>query len=124
MSVTGVPGYDMPLFKCGRSTGITAGFYCGGKTTLLHSWKTTQEGLVHTVSRDHSVVAPPKWGEVQPIFASDGDSGAAVFNSRGEFLGIYFGGNEATNTSYFTGVDDLFGDMQTLIGTKAIRLSQ
>jgi len=118
------PKYDMPLFKRGRATGFTAGTYAGVNVTLLHSWKATDQGMKWQVSRDHTVTAVPTRCDFQPCFGRRGDSGAAVFNAFGEFVGIFFGGNDATNNSYFTSAQDLFEDIRKLTGAKAVRLYQ
>lgn len=118
MITTRKPEHDMGLFKCGRSTEFTAGRYAGLQTTLLHSWKATSQGLVHTVSREHSVVS---LSSKEP-FGTRGDSGAAVINAAGHFIGVYFGSNTATATSYFTSAEDLFADILTITGAKDVRL--
>lgn len=119
-----LPPLDSKLFMCGRSTGFTMGTYLSKAETTICSWKADEKGnLRQTISCEQAI---------QPVrgihsdnyfsFGVTGDSGAAVLDKFGRFVGLYFAGNDYTGSSYFTAAKDLFSDNRRMTSAEEIEL--
>lgn len=107
------------LFMVGRSTGFTMGLYAGMAETTIKSWKADKQGSLHMATTKESTILPINGlhGSFSLLFGRAGDSGAAVLDRYGSFVGLYFAGNDYTGTGYFIPTDKLFGDIKHI--TKA-----
>lgn len=107
------------LFMVGRSTGFTMGLYAGIAETTIKSWKADKGGSLHLAITKESTIVPVKGlhGSFSLLFGRAGDSGAAVINRYGSFVGLYIAGNDYTGTGYFVPADKLFADIKHI--TKA-----
>lgn len=113
------PEHSTMLFMVGRSTGFTMGLYGGKAETTIKSWKADEEGSLHMSITKESTILPINGvhGSFSLLFGRAGDSGAAVIDRYGSFVGLYFAGNDYTGTGYFTPADKLFADIKHI--TKA-----
>lgn len=107
------------LFMVGRSTGFTMGLYGGTAETTIKSRKADQGGALHMVATKEPTVIPIQGVHYRfsNLFGRAGDSGAAVIDRYGLFVGLYFAGNDYTGTGYFVKADNLFADIKHI--TKA-----
>lgn len=114
----------MPVFMKGRSTGFTMG-HCQEKCiTTLQSWKKDDKmGLRQEFSEDYSVIGIKGFHEPGGFsFGQGGDSGSAVMDQYGLFVGMFFAGNDYTGTGYFTCAEDLFSDIKRATGAKEVEI--
>lgn len=81
----------------GRSTGLAMGRY-GGKTTLtttIKSWKADQGGALHlTTTKESTIITIEGPHRFSNYVGRAGDSGAAVIDRYGFFVGLYFARND------------------------------
>ncbi|KAK2755075.1 hypothetical protein FQN54_006604 [Arachnomyces sp. PD_36] len=107
------------LFKIGRSTGFTVGFFNGVQQTALCSrTRDEKENWKPVVSRAYCVV-PNLW--ISPTFGN-GDSGSVVLDREGKFAGIFIGGGSDTHVGYFTGAEDVIDDIKRVTGATNVSL--
>lgn len=55
-------------------------------------------------------------------FGRAGNSGAAVFDSFGVFIGLYFASNDYTGSGNFTAAKDLFSDIKRMTFAEEVEL--
>lgn len=93
------------------------GTYKGKTETAICSWKADQKGhLRKTITCEHTI---------QPVgdtFGKAGDSGAAILDELGNFVGLYFAGNTYTGSGFFTAADDLFSDIKRRTSAEEVDL--
>lgn len=65
---------------------------------------TTKESTILPINGLH--------GQFSSSFGRAGDSGAAVLDRYGSFVGLYFAGNDYTGTGYFIPAEELFADIK------------
>ena len=106
------------LYKNGRRTGYTEGSY-NRLSECLIAEVTNGDEVTHEATMEHCVTV----GYADGPFSLAGDSGALVFNVFGQVVGLLFGGAEQHSRSYFTHVDDLFGDIKEKVGATDIRIA-
>ncbi|KAJ9208251.1 hypothetical protein DTO021D3_1049 [Paecilomyces variotii] len=108
--------HGAPLFKAGRTTGYSVGEYNGLHSAVIArkfvngKWE-THKTLEHSVCGRHG-----DW------FSQEGDSGALIFDNRGDVVGMLFGGNMLRSISYFTHIVDLFNDIKKMTGATKVRI--
>lgn len=112
----------MPVFMKGRSTGYTVGNSRDKVfTALQESRKEGEETRAY--SEEYSLLGV---GGLHPpgafLFGHEGDSGSAITTKTGEFVGMYFAGNDYTGTGYFTSADDLFLDIKRITSATEVEL--
>ena len=56
------------------------------------------------------------------MFSEPGDSGAFALNRGGQCVGIVFGGNSFTESSYVTPVNTLFEDIKRYTGAIDVKI--
>lgn len=102
------------LFMMGQSTGFTMGLYAGMAESTIKSWKADERGFLHMAITKESTILPINGlhGSSALLFGRPGDSGAAVIDRFGSFVGLYFAGNDYTGTGYFIPADKLFEDIK------------
>lgn len=83
------------------------------------SWKADQEGALHLATTKESTIIPIEGlhDRSSNFFSRTGDSGAAVIDQFGLFVGLYFVGNDYTGVGYWVAADKLFSDIKHI--TKA-----
>lgn len=119
-----LPPHESNLFMLGRSTGFTMGTYQSILPTTICSWKPNEKGgLTKTLTREHTIHALHGiHSERSHYFGRPGDSGAAILDSLGKFVGLYFAGNEYTGSGYFTAAKDLFSDIKRMTSAEEVEL--
>ncbi|MCJ1477646.1 hypothetical protein MMC13_006319 [Lambiella insularis] len=123
ISGVGSAEFDQNVFKRGRSTGVTWGEYVGLQTSDIKSWKLQPDGTQkEIVGEDRRVLGKPS--SIDNLFGEGGDSGSFIVNNRGQFIGIYWGGNTLTGASYFTGADALFEDIMHITGATSVDITE
>lgn len=111
------------LSMVGRSTGFTMGLYAGMAETTIKSWKADKRDFLHMATTKESTILPIKGihGSFSLLFGRAGDSGAAVIDRYGSFVGLYFAGNDYTGTGYFIPADKLFADIKHITKVSDLR---
>lgn len=81
------------------------------------SWKADEKGhLGKTITCEHTI---------QPVgdtFGKAGDSGAAVFDNFGIFVGLDSASNTYTGSGFFTAANGLFADIKRLASEEEVDL--
>ncbi|RAL03301.1 uncharacterized protein BO80DRAFT_442977 [Aspergillus ibericus CBS 121593] len=100
------------LYEVGRQTGYTVGHYHSLKTALIQSYvKNGKECIEPTI--EHTVLGD---------FSQEGDSGSLIYNDDLEVVGLLFAGNERSQLTYFTHIEDVFHDIKAMTGTVDVRV--
>lgn len=100
------------------------GTYLGKAETTICSWKADEKGNIkQTITCEHAI---------QPVrgihsdnsfyFGRAGDSGAAILDQFGAFVGLYFAGNDYTGSGYFSAAKDLFSDIKRMTSAEEVEL--
>lgn len=110
---------DEPVFKLGRTTNATEGRFTGLKALVLKTGVDRDGEPASATTLERAII---HWKDPTKPFSEGGDSGSAVVNSEGQFLGLLFAGNDATFTTYFTPWEQLFEDIKKFTGAKNVRL--
>ncbi|KAM5434506.1 hypothetical protein McanCB56680_001811 [Microsporum canis] len=76
-------------------------------------WNLRNKTLEHTVT-----------GASGTLFSDPGDSGALVFDSVANCIGLIFAGNTFSRASYITLLPDLFDDIKTITGVVDVRIAE
>lgn len=99
--------------------GFAMGLYGGMAETTIKSWKADREGALPMVITKESTILliEGHHGRFSNFFGRAGDSGAAIIDRYGSFVGLYFAGNDYTGAGYFIPADKLFADIKHI--TKA-----
>ena len=84
-------------------------------------WRTGEDGTLGAETHDDYHVVGTPTGSVQ-MFGEGGDSGVFVLNRDGGFVGLFFEGNENTNSNYYTAAEDLFASIRSVTGATEVRL--
>ncbi|KAM5434608.1 hypothetical protein MferCBS31731_006710 [Microsporum ferrugineum] len=114
----GIPNEDTRLFKLGRSTRKTRGFFSGLESAHIHT-SDGQGGISEIITLEHAVT-----GASGTLFSDPGDSGALVFDSVANCIGLIFAGNTFSRASYITLLPDLFDDIKTITGAVDVRIAE
>lgn len=119
-----LPPLDSKLFMFGRSTGFTMGTYLGKAETTICSRKADEKGNLRQTITCEQAIQPVRGihSDNSFYFGVAGDSGAAVLDKFGRFVGLYFAGNDYTGSSYFTAAKDLFSDIRRMTSAEEIEL--
>ncbi len=119
-----IPPDDANLFMYGRTSGFTMGTYKGKAVTTICSWKEDENGNVRqTISCENSIRAVSGiHSEKSFYFGRDGDSGAAILDEYGMFVGLFFAGNDYTGSGYFTAAQDLFSNIKWMTSAEEVDL--
>lgn len=119
-----IPPDDANLFMYGRSSGFTMGKYQGKVEKTLCLWKEDEKGnLRQTISCEHTIRAVHGiHSEKSFYFGRDGDSGAAILDEFGMFVGLFFAGNDYTGSGFFTAAQDLFSNIKRMTSAEEIYL--
>lgn len=100
------------------------GTYLGIVPTTICSWKADEKGNVRQmITCEHAVL--PAIGihnATSFYFGQGGDSGAAVVDKFGMFVGLFFAGNDLTGVGYFSAAKDLFSDIKRVTSAKEVDL--
>ncbi|KAK2749585.1 hypothetical protein FQN57_005807 [Myotisia sp. PD_48] len=107
------------LCKVGRTTGYTVGEFSGLKPALLPSGFYDDNGSSIMEETFEHLITPMKGDSG---FSKPGDTGAAVFDERCQFVGLLFAGCTSTGGSYFIPVDRLFEDIKRYLRATAVRM--
>ncbi|KAJ5812953.1 hypothetical protein N7447_009976 [Penicillium robsamsonii] len=99
----------MNLYKSGRSTGTTHGYYNGLVAVGIYRRRTANGGFEKVVTWEHAIA-----GSVSQPFAEPGDSGSWVYTSTGEVFGVLNSGNRRKNTMSISCIFDIFKDIKEL----------
>lgn len=105
------------LHKMGRRTGETIGRY-NGLAEAMTSRRYVDGKLVVKATLEHTVISNDR----KDIFELSGDSGAFVYTTTGQVVGMCFGGPEHAKFGYFTHIHDIIDDIEKVTGAKDIRL--
>lgn len=71
----------------------------------------------------HTITGRPMDDDPFPVpFWVPGESGAMITDPSGSVLGFLTGGNERAPVSYFSHVDDVFGDIKKVTGAAEVRV--
>lgn len=118
------PAHDSNLFMVGRSSGFTMGTYQGTAKTAILSWKPDEKGNIKkAITREHTIQAlHGTHSSSSHYFGRAGDSGAAIVDNVGKFVGLYFGGNDYTGSGFFTAAEDLFSDIKRMTSAEEVEL--
>lgn len=122
MNAVGQAQLGETLFKVGRSTKVTYGSFqeiC--ETDTVKSWQYKDASGFEEVSTLECAVVM-EYGD--HLFGEPGDSGSLLFNSQGQLVGLYFGGNDRTNVSYFTPIEVVFDDIKRITGCVEVDLPE
>jgi hypothetical protein len=123
ISGVGSEELDQNVFKRGRSSGVTWGNYAGLQTSDIKSWKLQPDGTQkEIVGEDRRVLGKPS--STINLFGEGGDSGSFIFDSIGQFIGMYWGCNTVTGASYFTAADALFKDIMHITGATSVNITE
>lgn len=104
------------LYKCGRSSGYTAGRYGGVKTAMIAKEIVNGEEK-KKATWEHAVLGSPG-----APFHLPGDSGSLVFDSHASVAGLVFGGAEEAPIGYFTHHADLVENIMLVTGATGVRV--
>ena len=100
------------------------GTYLGKVQTTICSWKADEKGnLRQSITCEHAVL--PTAGihtTTSFYFGRAGDSGAAIFDKFGTFVGLFFAGNDLTGLGYFSAAKDLFSDIKRMTSAEEVDL--
>ncbi|EXJ86321.1 hypothetical protein A1O3_03272 [Capronia epimyces CBS 606.96] len=122
------------VYKRGRSSGLTDGYINSAKS-VLHGLYTRvwpkeydDEKKKVTLSRPWAVgIVPSLWLQptAQFVFGMPGDSGAAIFNEKGEVKGILVAGCQGdTKMVYMMPVSEMIKDIKAKTGATKVGLPQ
>lgn len=119
-----LPPLGSNLFMLGRSAGFTIGTYKGTTETAICSWKADEKGhLRKTITCEHTIQPVRDTNsEASHSFGKAGDSGAAIVDKFGAFVGLYFAGNTYTGSGFFTAAKDLFSDIKRMTSAEEVDL--
>lgn len=116
-----LPPLGSELFMLGRSSGFTMGTYMGKAETTMCSWKADEKGnLRQMITCEHAIL--PTDTTTSFCFGRAGDSGAAIFDKFGTFVGLFFAGNDLTGVGYFSAAKDLFSDIKRMTSAEEVNL--
>lgn len=107
-----------PLFKSGRATGYTTGYYAGVKTAHVEHHLVNGE-MVPMRTWEHAIT-----NHFEGSFSRGGDSGSLVFDIGHNVVGLLYAGAERSNVSYFTHVKDLFESIKKVTKATAVRIME
>lgn len=118
------PPHDSNSFMVGRSSGFTMGTYQGNSKKGDTLVETNEKGNIKkTITREHTIQALHDIHfSSSHYFGRAGDSGAAIIDNVGKFVGLYFGGNDYTGSGFFTAAEDLFSDMKRMTSAEEVEL--
>ncbi|KAM5471939.1 hypothetical protein MauCBS54593_003346 [Microsporum audouinii] len=114
----GIPEETTKLFKLGRSTEITQGFFSGLRSAHLNV-SDGKGGKSEVPTFEYSVTSVSSY-----IFSEPGDAGALVFDSHSNCIGMIFARNPVSRASYITLLPDLFSDIKTTTGAADVRIAE
>lgn len=99
------------------------GTYLGKAETTICSWKADERGNLRQMITCEQAIQPVRGihSDNSFYFGVAGDSGAAVLDEFGRFVGLYFAGNDYTGSSYFTAAKDLFSDIRRMTSAEYVR---
>lgn len=119
-----LPPIGSELLMLGRSSGFRMGTYLGKKKTTLCSWKADEKGnLRQMITCEHAVMPTVDiHNSTSSYFGRTGDSGAAIFDKFGIFVGLFFAGNDLKGMGYFTAAKDLFSDIKRMTFAEEVDL--
>ncbi|OAP54049.1 hypothetical protein AYL99_11583 [Fonsecaea erecta] len=122
------PMTEEPVFKIGRTTGFTKGKINPAKSFVkvleapyTRVWPAepgTEHQQIPELSRASAVCVVT--AEKDRKFAGPGDSGAVVFNTRGEMKGLVVAGNSDHTVTYMTPSNVLVNDIKKMTGAKDV----
>ncbi|KAH8430003.1 uncharacterized protein LDX57_007676 [Aspergillus melleus] len=102
------------VFKCGRATGYTAGYY--SELAEFHILTEMANGVERPiVTREYAITN-------SSAFSEPGDSGALIFNRDLQVVGMIFAISERNMRTYFTHIDDLFRDIKRVTGAQVVKI--
>ncbi|KAE8150227.1 hypothetical protein BDV25DRAFT_140064 [Aspergillus avenaceus] len=107
---------DGRLFKVGRKTKFTTGFYNGLKEARVATQQ-TRTGEEQKVTWEHCVL-----GKGQEPFMAAGDSGSLVYTAAGQIAGLCFGGKTYEQVGYFTHIHDVLSHIHKMTGVTNFRV--
>ena len=107
------------LFKAGRSTAYSSGYYSELKTALITETRDEYGNTVPKKTLEHAIT-----GYHGQRFASEGDSGALVFNQHEMVVGMVFGGSKRQSVSFMTHITDVFEDIKRVTGASDVRMQK
>ena len=113
---------DQLLVKFGKKTNATEGRFNGLRSFLAHLGRVDAHGrFIEVETMEHSIARLKNSGA---LFSECGNSGAAVLNDVGQFVGLLFAGNYSAKVSYFIPWKRLFDDIKLITGAMDLRLYQ
>jgi len=97
------------------------------ETTKLSGWGYDKDELVYNCGRAWVVADRTADGEGETrgcrFFSDKGDSGSAVFNQDGEFVGLLYGGTyPERGISFVTAAQDLVEDIKNITGAVEVTM--
>ena len=100
------------------------GTYLGKAETTICSWKADEKGNLRQTITCKQAIQPVRGilSDNSFYFGVAEDSGAAVLDGFGRFVGLYFAGNDYTGSSYFSAAKDLFPDIRRMTSAEEIEL--
>ena len=106
------------VFKTGRSTELTEGFYNELKDVrILRLEDPTQPGRYRIVTTaEHAICSHRK------AFAEPGDSGSFIYTRPSFVVGMLHGGLQRSDTWYFSSILDVFEDIKAVTHAREVRL--
>ncbi|KAF3491700.1 uncharacterized protein GIQ15_01217 [Arthroderma uncinatum] len=113
----GIPEENTKVIKLGRSTRRTKGYFSGLRSAHLNV-PDGKDGMSQVETLEYAVIG----ASVSP-FSDPGDSGALVFDTSANCIGMIFAGNTLTKTAYVTLLPDLFDDIKFITGAIAVRIA-
>jgi hypothetical protein len=129
MGEIGFLAVDTRVFKVGRSSDETCGFVNPVGSTQLLGWKRGKQGNLKYKFGHAWVVMDRAKGDDEgkmrgsSFFSDKGDSGSAVFNEYGEFVGLLHGGTYPhRDMSYVTAAQDLVEDIKYITGAVEVTM--
>jgi hypothetical protein len=128
MNKIGSLGVHDKVFKTGRSSSETYGFINPVQTTELWGWTRSKGKLRYKVGQAWVVVDRTKDDDEgrmrgSKFFSDKGDSGAAIFNQNGEFVGLLHGGTyPERNMSYVMAARVLVDDIKRITGAVEVTM--
>jgi hypothetical protein len=128
MDQIGSPDLHKRVFKVGRRSDETCGFVNCVETTMLSGWRYDKGKLVYDIGgawviTDRTVEDDEGEPRSSGFFSDKGDSGSAVFNKGGEFVGLLFGGTyPERDVSYVTAAQDLVEDIKHITGAVEVTM--
>ncbi|KAJ9488665.1 hypothetical protein VN97_g4625 [Penicillium thymicola] len=100
---------SMKLYKSGRSTGTTYGYYNGLMAVEIRGRRTANGGFHKVVTWEHTIAR-----SFDQPFAEPGDSGSWVYTYAGDVFGVLNSGNSRKNTMSISCIFDIFKDIKEL----------